>query len=117
MAEVESGKKFAKLKEQTYPVILKTCRETWENEIDFKEDTKKNPTTVAKKVKNFTIPILNGNRAKNLGPDCITISLPKQNCTRAQKIAYQERFVDVVREAQRWEDWNQKIAKRQEEEQ
>ena len=44
------------------------------------------------------------------------ISLPKQ-CTKAQKISYQERFIDAVREAKRWEEWNRKQAARQEEEQ
>ena len=96
MAEVQNGKKFTKLKESTYPEILKTCKETWESKKEFKEDIEKNPTVVAEKIKNFTIPILNGNRTNNLGADCITISLPKQHCTKAQKINYQERFVDAV---------------------
>ena len=117
MAEVQNGKKFTKLKESTYPEILKTCKETWESKKEFKEDIEKNPTVVAEKIKNFTIPILNGNRTKNLGADCITIILPKQHCTKAQKVNYQEQLMDTVREAKRWEDWNQKQVKRQEEDQ
>lgn len=117
MAEIENGKKFARLKETTYPKILKTCSETWDAERNFKEDIENNLTVIADKIKSFTIPIFNGNKAKNLGAGCITISLPKQQCTKAQKMSYQERFMDAVREARRWEEWNWKQVARQEEEQ
>ena len=39
---------------------------------------------VAEKVTGFTIPIFNGNKAKNLEADCISINLPKQNLTKLQ---------------------------------
>ena len=117
MAEIENGKKFAKLKEQTYPEILKTHRETWESDKEFKEDIEKNSTVVAEKVTGFRIPILNGNRAKNLGADCININLSKQNPTKQQKISYQERYVDAIGEALRWEEWTKKQMIRQEEDQ
>ena len=69
MAEIENGKKFAKLKEITYPEILKTYNETWEIDKEFKEDTENNPTAIADKIKSFTIPIFNGNKANNLSHD------------------------------------------------
>ena len=69
-------------KEQANPEILKTHRDTWGSEKEFKEDVEKNPTVVADKVAGFRILILNGNRAKNLGADCININSPKQNPTK-----------------------------------
>ena len=100
-----------------YPEILKIYRGMWESDSKFKEDTEKNLIVMAGQGENFTIPILNGNRAKNLGADCIAISLPKQNLTKAQKISYQERFVEAVKKAQRWEELIKKTIKRQEEDQ
>ena len=43
MAEIENGKKLAKLKEKTYPEILKTYRDTWESEKEFKDNIEKIP--------------------------------------------------------------------------
>ena len=71
---------------------------------------------IVEKIKIFTIPIFNRNKARNLGAYSLTINLPK-NCTKQQKLSYQERFVNAVKDAKRWEDWSQKQAKRQEEEQ
>ena len=116
MADIENGKKFAKIKEATYPELLKTHIETWETEENFKEDMAKNPNAIVEKIKSFTIPIYNGNKARNLGADRLTINLPK-NCTKQQKLSYQERYVNAIKDAKRWEDWSQKQAKRQEEEQ
>ena len=76
----------------------------------------KNPNAIVEKIKSFTIPIYNGNKARNLGADRLTINLPK-NCTKQQKLSYQERYVNAIKDAKRWEDWSQKQAKRQEEEQ
>ena len=41
MAGIENGKKLAKLKEQTYPEILKTYRDTWESEKKLRTTLKK----------------------------------------------------------------------------
>ena len=108
MAEIENGKKFGKLKDEAYPKILKTYRETWESNGAFQEELDKGQATVADKVPEFRIPVMHSNRAKNLGADCIAIRLPKFP-TKQQKIAHQERYVDAVANALRWEQWNEKM--------
>ena len=60
---------------------------------------------------------MHGNRAKNLGAGCINIKLSKQNPTKQQKIIYQERYLEAIRDALRWEEWTQKMVNRREEEQ
>ena len=60
---------------------------------------------------------MHGNRAKNLGADCININLPKQNPTKQPKIIYQERYLEAIGDALRWEEWTRKMANKREEEQ
>ena len=115
-ADIENGKKFARIKEETYPELLKIYNEAWETEEDFKKDVDRNPMVVAERIKNFTIPIYNGNKASNLGADRLTVNLPK-NCTKQQKLSYQQRFVNAVKDAKRWKEWSLKQAKRQEDDQ
>ena len=116
MAEIENGKKFGKLKDQAYPKILKTYRETWESNGAFQEEIDKSQVAVAEKIAEFRIPVMHSNRAKNLGADCIVVKLPKFP-TKQQKIVHQERYVDAVANALRWEQWNDKMEARQEEDQ
>ena len=115
-ADIENGKKFARIKEETYPELLKIYNEAWETDEDFKKDVDRNPMVVAERIKNFTIPVYNGNKASNLGADRLTVNLPK-NCTKQQKLSYQQRFVNAVKDAKRWKEWSLKQAKRQEDEQ
>ena len=116
MAEIENGKKFGKLKDETYPKVLKLYRETWESSRAFKEEIDKGQLTVADKIPEFRIPVMHSNRAKNLGADCIVIRLPKAP-TKAQKIAHQERYVEAVANALRWEEWYEKMEARRAEDQ
>ena len=115
-ADIENGKKFARIKEETYPELLKIYNEAWETDEDFKKDVDRNPMVVAERIKNFTIPVYNGNKASNLGADRLTVNLPK-NCTKQQKLSYQQRFVNAVKDAKRWKEWSLKQAKRQEDDQ
>ena len=116
MAEIENGKKFGKLKDETYPKVLKIYRETWESSRAFKEEIDKGQLTVSDKIPEFRIPVMHSNRAKNLGADCIVIRLPKAP-TKQQKIAHQERYVEAVANALRWEEWYEKMEARRAEDQ
>ena len=116
MAEIENGKKFGKLKDETYPKVLKTYRETWESSRAFQEEIDNGQLAVAEKIPEFRIPVMHSNRAKNLGADCIVIRIPK-NPTKQQKIVHQERYVEAVANALRWEEWFEKMEARKAEDQ
>ena len=116
MAEIENGKKFGKLKDETYPKVLKKHRETWESSRAFQEEIDNGQLAVAEKIPEFRIPVMHSNRAKNLGADCIVIRIPK-NPTKQQKIAHQERYVEAVANALRWEEWFEKMEARKAEDQ